>query len=209
MNHSFTRQFDSHRLAVWELFADQFLDTEVRTWIPSVAAACVAAGYSVAEARYIWRFEVTPAVYFNLWDLAGEWAGWDLDWLVKRIQKLRGRWPNRPGWATELVYRMRVHYCDCAWIAIEKCILLLKGSEPEQRELLTTDLTSLAECFFDFQLPDYNPSDSTRQRLRRLYRETFLPIFEPLAVTCEITKETPEACRERLVWMISRTTSRT
>ncbi len=70
---------------VWEAFADQFLDTETRTWIPRAALTAVEAGFSRAEAYDVWRFEVTPAVSANLLDLAGEWAGWPRDWLVKQI----------------------------------------------------------------------------------------------------------------------------
>jgi hypothetical protein len=52
---------------VWEGLANQFLDTETRHFIPGLALMCVEAGLSTASAFDAWAYEVTPAVFFNLW----------------------------------------------------------------------------------------------------------------------------------------------
>jgi hypothetical protein len=53
---------DPTRRAIWIALADQFLDTETRTWIPHTALQIVEAGYPLEEARRIWRYEVSPGI---------------------------------------------------------------------------------------------------------------------------------------------------
>ena len=105
-----------------ERMADQFLDTETDDQIPKIASLCNEAGLSITEARNIWRYEVTPAVWPNVWSITGEWAGWDAAWLAARIAEKRGLWPNRPGVLSWAVYRFRVHLLDRQWKAIERCM---------------------------------------------------------------------------------------
>ena len=42
------------RETIWSAFAEQFLDTETRVWIPETARLCVETGVSVQEAEAIW-----------------------------------------------------------------------------------------------------------------------------------------------------------
>lgn len=81
------------RLPVWEAMADLFLDTE---YLGIVGAEKVAerirpAGYSREELRLIFFDEVLPAFAFNLFDLAGEWAGWDLKCVRARVLDIKAR----------------------------------------------------------------------------------------------------------------------
>lgn len=137
---------DRPRTRVWMALAEQFLDTETRTWIPNAALACLEAGCDLREARHIWRYEVTPAVWS--WDLVGEWAGWDDNWLIGEIERLRGRWPNRPGMLPYLVYRLRVHVLHGSWLAIERCLRALLAVPAPERAGRARDLTALAEHYF-------------------------------------------------------------
>ena len=86
---------DEARVAVWIALAEHFLDTETRHQLPNAALACVRAGYGVEEVRAIWGCEVAPAVGFNLYLVAGEWACWDPEWLVERIERIRARRSSR------------------------------------------------------------------------------------------------------------------
>jgi hypothetical protein len=74
------------RRPVWEALADLFLDTTLddadRRFI---AERIVASGYSPAEVEDILWHEVFPAVSDNLRRPAGEWAGFDTDWLQRRV----------------------------------------------------------------------------------------------------------------------------
>jgi hypothetical protein len=62
---------DTARIEVWLDMANHFLDTETRQAIPLTALCCLKAGLSVAAAREVWCFEVSPVVSCNLWNVAG------------------------------------------------------------------------------------------------------------------------------------------
>ena len=74
-----------HRRPVWEALSDLFLDTDTslsREWRVEILAA---SPYSVEELQEILLKEVTPICRWNLVCIAGEWAGFDQEWLEKRI----------------------------------------------------------------------------------------------------------------------------
>jgi len=114
------------RIAVWMSMADHFLDTDTTDEVPATARLCVEAGLSIDEARAIWRYEVTPALYLNIWSVAGEWACWDRGALVQRIFHTRARLRGPLGY---LLYRIRVHFNHSVWLEIESCM----RSQLEQR----------------------------------------------------------------------------
>ncbi|MDB2705549.1 hypothetical protein N9Y67_03295, partial [Pseudomonadota bacterium] len=45
--------------------------------------------YTIEELKFILNNEVAPAVSENLLSVAGEWAGFDEEWLVNRIINIR------------------------------------------------------------------------------------------------------------------------
>src|SRR5262245_46471468 len=104
-------------IEVWISLADQFLDGEARHEIPLNAWHCLRAGLSLEQARNVWCYEVTPAVYPNIWDVAGEWGCWDREWLIARIRRVR----VQPGRLAYLRYRCQVHLVHRVWLAIERC----------------------------------------------------------------------------------------
>ena len=185
---------DAQRRAIWLRFADQFLDSEERTYIPTAALACVEAGCSIAEARAIWRYEVTPAVWPNVWSVAGEWGVWDESWLVERIERLRRRWINRVQPLAAALYRSRAWHLDSCFRAIAGCMAVLESTPQGRRAALAADLETLAQIYFDFLAS----RAVVRPELPTLYAETFLPIFRPLAVRDPLSKESPEGCDARV-----------
>lgn len=83
-----------HRQPVWEALSDMFLDTDVsatRAWRVGILAA---SHYSIDELQQILVDEVYPVCRMNLWSVAGEWAGFDPDWLQRSILR-RTRSPLR------------------------------------------------------------------------------------------------------------------
>ncbi len=197
-----TSKTDSNRPEVWMALADQFLDTETRTWIPSTALLIVKAGYSIEEAKDILRYEVSPAVSFNSWSVAGEWAGWDEDWLTDRIKSQLGRWPHRPGVIPYLLYRLQVHFIHGAWTTIERCMNLFEPLNDKRRQNLDADLSFLAELYFDFgPFTPVHPTPSRRAELWSLYEDIFLPIFKPLVARFD--EESPKACATRVRAVLS------
>lgn len=128
---------------VWEALADQFLDTETRTWVPRTARMCLEAGLDPAAAFEVWAYEVTPAVFFNLCLVAGEWAGWDREWLCARIERCRVK-PSKLGY---LVYRVRALIAHESWLRIEECmneLLALPHADRTRREAEMTRELDLA-----------------------------------------------------------------
>ena len=84
------------RRPVWLALSDLFLDTDVNLLREGSTRTLAASPYSLEELDAILREEVCPACSFNLREVAGEWAGFDADWLERRI--LRGGPPPRPWW---------------------------------------------------------------------------------------------------------------
>ena len=177
--------FHSHNEAlesVWLSMGEHFLDTETRQGIPRTAMNCVDAGLSVDEAREVWCYEVSPVLAFNLWDIAGEWAGWPEGWLVEsiRAQRTRGRKCGLTAW---LCYRLRVHFNHSVWVSIERCMAALLAEEGEARELMSSDLSFLAGHCFDFCADDAaGLADTEFVRLKKLYPDRFWHIMKPALV---------------------------
>jgi len=61
------------------------MDSDPNLDLERVAELCTNSKYSLSEMEEIYWNEVRPAVRFNLFSLAGEWAGFDIDWLAQRI----------------------------------------------------------------------------------------------------------------------------
>ena len=184
---------DERRIAVWEAFAEQFLDTERRHEIPSAAMRCILGGFSVNEAHRIWAGEVVPVVGYNCLTVAGEWMYWPTDWLVERCSLRVGA---KPGWVESMVLSIPSILLGKVWRAIEDCMEHLAALDPARRETRTADLTILARHYFDFVATPIGPA--AHGRLAALYEAVFLPIFAPLAVTEPITRESPRACDARV-----------
>ena len=178
---------DKRRAQVWIAMADHFLDTETRHDIPRTAFISIAAGFCPEEAHEIWQNEVSPAVSFNAWDVAGEWAGWDEHWLVTEIGRVRAKAKRRSKihqWLRDHVYPQPLSEI---WVAIERCMLrLLEVKDPSRQEQMSRDLTILARHYFDFAIHgDAALEPDAHVRLSALYPEPFQYIMEPVLVSGE------------------------
>ncbi len=72
---------------VWLALSDLFLDTDTRLSFPYIARTLAASPFADHELEAIFQNEVAPAVEFNLFDIAGEWVGFDETWLIAEITK--------------------------------------------------------------------------------------------------------------------------
>ncbi len=80
------------RAPVWEALADFWLDTELEDFqFDHIARVLASSPYSIEEVRAIHNYEVAPAVSANLASIAGEWAGFDSDWLNARCRRFASR----------------------------------------------------------------------------------------------------------------------
>lgn len=121
------RLTEQERIAIWLSMADHFLDSDTSDQIPETAALCVRVGLTIEQARDIWCHEVSPAVSFNLYLVAGEWGAWDEAWLLERVQKIRAK-PR--GAIRRFLDRSALRYE--AWRSIERCMqdLLERRAQP-------------------------------------------------------------------------------
>jgi hypothetical protein len=74
-----------HRRPVWGALSDLFLDTDTslaRAWRVGILAA---SPYSIEEFQAILLDEVSPVCRSNFVSVAGEWAGFDPEWLENSI----------------------------------------------------------------------------------------------------------------------------
>ena len=76
----------ARRRPVWVALAALYLDTELQEdELQRIATVLAASAFAWDEARQINYDEVAPALWPNLLSVAGEWAGWDEEWLVARL----------------------------------------------------------------------------------------------------------------------------
>ena len=74
------------RRPVWLAFSEFWLDTELGPHdLERLASAIGQSGFSISELRRIHLEEVAPVLYPNLLSPAGEWAGFDEEWLCGAI----------------------------------------------------------------------------------------------------------------------------
>ena len=66
--------------------SDLYLDTEIRDGLPLLALEMLESDFDLPELEQIFKFEVTPVVYTNMLQVAGEWAGFDDTWLFQAIR---------------------------------------------------------------------------------------------------------------------------
>ncbi|QUJ68656.1 hypothetical protein KDD30_05980 [Photobacterium sp. GJ3] len=74
---------------MWVAFSHLFLDADVAENYPWIVRTCVASPYAVETLKSILFDEVSPALYQNVLSVAGEWAGFDENWLVARIVQIK------------------------------------------------------------------------------------------------------------------------
>jgi len=81
-----SEQAIERRKRVWSALSDLYLDTELPDdSIERIVQTFINSGYSLAEIKQINYNEVAPVLGRNLISIAGEWAGFDEEWLYKAI----------------------------------------------------------------------------------------------------------------------------
>jgi len=74
-----------------------FMDTDPAFLLDSMAGTCASSPYTIDEIEEILFQEVLPACRFNMFaGVAPEWAGFEAEWLKKRILKRQRFWGKRP-----------------------------------------------------------------------------------------------------------------
>ena len=73
------------RRPVWEALAEMFLDSDPALSRQWRAERLAGSPYSLHQLEHILMDEVSPVCRYNLMSVAGEWAGFDAEWLEARI----------------------------------------------------------------------------------------------------------------------------
>lgn len=117
------------RMPLWCALSELFLDTEMQVQdYEAVARAARAGGFSVEQVRDILAREVFPAFAFNLMSVAGEWTGFDPDFVRARILRTL----KHPG-ATWLLSRgLRTRLLAQEWPRVRAA---MEGREPDLSEV--------------------------------------------------------------------------
>lgn len=86
---------DSHLIrkkAVWQALSDLYLDTELsEAQLEGIYQTLKSSGFSLKEIEFINLNEVAPVLQSNLLSVAGEWTGFDQEWLTAAITRRLGR----------------------------------------------------------------------------------------------------------------------
>ena len=107
----------ARRNPVWIALAELYLDTELEEdQLRRAAQVFAASGYTWVEIKEINYDDVAPALWFNVQDIAGEWAGWDEDWLLERITACyTGKLHMTLGFAS--IWQKRVDFYTARYLA--------------------------------------------------------------------------------------------
>jgi len=111
------------RRPVWEALSTLFLDTDVSLLRDYRARLLAASPYGIEELERILRDEVFPVCSWNMFSVAGEWAGFDPEWLEARIiRRLDRRFRIRLGFGHRLVVHGR------EWRATRETVEAIRGN---------------------------------------------------------------------------------
>jgi hypothetical protein len=90
-----TATLPDERFPVWDALSEFFLDTELQ---PSdyerISDTLAQSRYSVQELGDILYYEVYPECKWNMFCVAGEWAGFHPDWIMQRIAPRKDKRPR-------------------------------------------------------------------------------------------------------------------
>jgi hypothetical protein len=105
------------RIPVWTALSELYLDTDVALSYEYIVRTLAASPYSLDALHEMLMYDVHPALYPNLMSVAGEWAGFDQDWLVERIAAVR----RQPRWRRRMSQWLRFDI-DTHWRALTPMI---------------------------------------------------------------------------------------
>lgn len=118
------------RTPVWEALSEFWLDTELVDFqFDYIARVIAASPYSVEEVRAIHDYEVAPAVSANLMSVAGEWAGFDSEWLNAKCHRCAARrhlhWYRARIWLQRPLFRF---FTERYWLQVVPRVRSLLGA---------------------------------------------------------------------------------
>lgn len=108
------------RRPIWIALSEFYLDTELQdSDFRHIAFIILDSPYTFEEVKTINKYEVFPILQANLLGVAGEWAGFDENWLVEKILFLVEKKSKISRVATEVTYQMFKWMCKDYWKRLE------------------------------------------------------------------------------------------
>ena len=159
------------RKPVWVAMSDLFLDTDVRVSYCSIARTLAAAPFTIEQMGAILNKEVSPIAAPNLMVVAGEWGGFDEEWLVSRITaRLEGalRMPSSFGSVARADW-------DAVVVLITRLRRLAEADRPRQLALWD----ELLKLFLDRvpPIPPKRPDGWSNEELEAVWRDEMWPSY--------------------------------
>jgi hypothetical protein len=111
------------RKPIWKCLSVFYLDTELQeSDFQGIAETIISSPYSFEEVKVIDKYEIFLVLQSNLLQVAGEWAGFEEDWLVEKItDSLQNNSKLR-------IFRIEVYYGLFRWMhkeywrRLEECL---------------------------------------------------------------------------------------
>lgn len=118
-----------HRKPIWIALSDFYLDTELQDYdFKHIASKIIESPYSLDEVKEINKYEVFPILQANLLSVAGVWAGFDEEWLIKSISDSLAKRNLIRKLYIKAYYRAYKWMCKDYWDKLEKAYNELKKS---------------------------------------------------------------------------------
>ncbi|HEY3740177.1 MAG TPA: hypothetical protein VGL53_10045 [Bryobacteraceae bacterium] len=161
----------NERKPVWLAMSDLFLDTDVRIWYPRVAGILAESPFTIAELADIFACEVAPIAEQNLRLVAGEWGGFDQEWLFSRILTRLSRSNRKSDAAHE------------DWQAVAFLISILRRLEESERPIRRAIWQQLSKFFLDRDPAPVTIENANAAALEIIWRDEMWPSYGGFAKT--------------------------
>jgi len=110
-----------NRKPIWIALSELYLDVELQdSDFNLIAKRILESPYGLKEVKQINKAEVFPVLYKNLLSVAGEWTGFDEQWLVESIQGSLRRRNFVKAFVYKAVYTSMKGMFKEEWARIEK-----------------------------------------------------------------------------------------
>ena len=120
------------RRAAWCAFSELYLDTDSHAQRLALVRDLAATPFTLQELDQILWHEVHPVLRANLRSVAGEWAGFDQQWLAASIT----RHLQRPRWLRWISDRCFGHDVGTQWKRLRAEVRVLRA---QQRDSVSSD----------------------------------------------------------------------
>lgn len=168
MNESFNIE---DRKPIWIALSEFYLDTELQdSDFRHIALTILESPYTLDEVKKINKYEVFPILHVNLLSMAGEWAGFDKEWLLNKIITRLKTKTKFSDIRVEVSYQMFKWMSKRYWDKLEKMYNNIKANP--DTFILTCRVAYINNVLpFQFDKSE-NPTYKKLQQIAIKYRNT-------------------------------------